>query len=147
MKVKRKYFSSFKFCWRGKEPDTGVVLRPGAGFSLMEHTNSLNGIDVSAKCLHRPLLTYLMNHFQQTATPTNNNDPSFLNIKRSKYSTEHRRDTFAVLRSELQAMEAKYKGGRKSIWKWMKRVPSAAVRVWALLYHHRLDLTMIVCRV
>ena len=96
-----------------REPDTGVVLRPGAGFSLMEHTNSLNGIDVSAKCLHRPLLTYLMNHFQQTATPTNNNDPSFLNIKRSKYSTEHRRDTFAVLRSKLQAMEAKYKGGRK----------------------------------
>ena len=85
---KRPYFSSFKFCWlreNEERPDTEVV-RSVARVSLMEHTNSLNGIDVSAKCLHRPLLTYLMNHFQQT-TPTNNNDLSFLNIKRSKYST------------------------------------------------------------
>ena len=119
MRAKRNIFSSFKFCWlrvNEERPDTEVVPSV-ARVSLMEHTNSLNGIDVSAKCLHRPLLTYLMNHFQQTATPTNNNDLSFLNIKRSKYSTEHRRDTFAVLRSRLQALEAKYKGGRKSIWK------------------------------
>lgn len=52
----------------------------------MEHTNSLNGVDVSAECLLRPLLTYLMNHFQQT-TPTNNNDLSCLN---GKQRTEER---------------------------------------------------------
>ena len=87
MKAKGNIFSSFKFCWlreNEERPDTEVV-QSVARVSLMEHTNSLNGIDVSAKCLHRPLLTYLMNHFQQT-TPTNNNDLSFLNIKRSKYS-------------------------------------------------------------
>ena len=79
-----------------ERPDAEVV--PSVGFSLMEHTNSLNGIDVSAKCLHRPLLTYLMNHFQQT-TPTNNNDLSFLNIKRANIAPLHRRDTFAAAAS------------------------------------------------